>query len=583
MNSLSKKNIWVFLLAALVTACNLDVVPPSQIASENFWRTEKDAWYGLNACYAQLPAFQITEELYTDNGHSHKPWEGPFELTQMNGISVENDFGYNFNTIRIVNNFLAHVDACDMNEELKERMKAESRFIRAYRYLELTNRFGKVSLVTEVMEYDAPNIPRDPVEKVHQFILDELAAIAEILPDRYKGGEMYETGRITRAAALALRARAALYFGDFAIAEEDAGKIIAEGNHSLFKISSLNEAQQKEAEEMSQFIDFEKKGIDRDKFIKGMFSYEALWFKENANPSNPEYILTHEYMADDKNTDELRYLYIRPSQLVQGYASYEPMQDLIDAYWDIDGKMIRPAISMEQRKEMFLDMNKEVDGMDQNQYIEKVKIMNLSEYAYMKEFRNRDSRLYASILFPFKGWHETDFGTFYYRYDPAVVGKNGNETWGGYCYRKMLSLEPYNVTLSMEDYPLIRYAEVLLTYAEARIQNKGWDQEVQKVLNELRDRCGMPDVPTGMASKEAALEFVRNERRIELAGEGHRFEDMRRYGPAYCRKVMNGPTYSPNGYMLVDKSWNDRLMLMPIPQNAIDLNPLLKDDQNQGY
>lgn len=188
MNSLSKKNICVFLLAAFVTACNLDVVPPSQIASENFWRTEKDAWYGLNACYAQLPAFQITEELYTDNGHSHKPWEGPFELTQMNGISVENDFGYNFNTIRIVNNFLAHVDACDMNEELKERMKAESRFIRAYRYLELTNRFGKVSLVTEVMEYDAPNIPRDPVEKVHQFILDELAAIAEILPDRYKGG-----------------------------------------------------------------------------------------------------------------------------------------------------------------------------------------------------------------------------------------------------------------------------------------------------------------------------------------------------------------------------------------------------------
>ena len=100
----------------------------------------------------------------------------------------------------------------------------------------------------------------------------------------------------------------------------------------------------------------------------------------------------------------------------------------------------------------------------------------------------------------------------------------------------------------------------------------------------IRDsRCGMPDVPTVMPSKEAALDFVRNERRIELAAEGQRYDDIRRYGSAYCNKVMNGTVYAPNGYEVVNMTWSDRLMLMPIPQGAMDLNPLLRDDQNPGY
>ena len=211
--------------------------------------------------------------------------------------------------------------------------------------------------------------------------------------------------------------------------------------------------------------------------------------------------------------------------------------------------------------------------------------MDLTKFAYMQEFRNRDSRLYASIQFPFKGWHETDFkgGTFYYRWDPTKAGLDGNESWSGYSYRKMVALSPYNDYNSSDDYPVIRYAEVLLTFAEARIANSGWDGEVQAALNDLRDRCGMPNVPATMPSKDAALEFVRNERRIELAGEGHRYDDIRRYGSAYGQKAMSGITYAPNGYKLIEKKWNDRILLMPIPQNAMDLNPLLKDDQNPGY
>lgn len=594
------------LLVTSMGACDLDVVPPSDISTETFWKNEKDAYNALNALYAQLPGMDIWDEMYTDNAHSHKPWEGPYELVQTNGITAGNDFGYGYSTVRIANNFLLNIDKCEMEQSLKERMKAEARFFRAWEYIQLTTKFGKAYIFTDVPEYNAPNVTRDPAEKVREFILSELNAIAEILPDSYDGSYRYESSRITRAAALALRARAALYFGNYPEAEASAGKIIEEGHHSLFRVTELNAAQQKEADEMDKYIDFAAVGINKDKFIKGMFSYETLWHKANASPKNPEYILTREYTADDNNADFSRYTYIRPSQLVSGYSSYEPMQDLVDAYWSIDGKTLPASIPEETRRQNFADMwttyfskwdaeNKTYKAISHSAFCELVPTLDISSIDYMQEFRNRDSRLYASLLFPLKGWQETDFsGDFYYMWNPAKAGDDGNESWTGYSYRKLVSLTPYQGWMSVEDYPVIRYAEVLLTYAEARIQTKGWDDEVQKALNDLRDRCGMPNVPTNMSSKEEALEFVRNERRIELAAEGHRYDDIRRYGVEYCRKVMNGTTYAPCGsysstdgkwlqYPVIDKVWGDRLILMPIPQSAIDVNPLLKDDQNPGY
>ena len=607
------KHIISFAFVCLsMTACDLDVIPPSDISTETFWKDEADARNALNGLYAQLPGMDIWDEMYTDNAHSHKPWEGPYELVQTNGITAGNDFGYDYSLVRMVNTFLANIDKCEMDEALKLRMKAEARFFRAWQYLELTNKFGKVTLFEDVPAYDAPFATRNSVEEVRTYILKELAEIADILPDEYDGSEYNEKGRITRAAALSLRARSALYFGNFAEAEKSAGLVISEGHHSLFRVASLNSAQEQEAQEMEQYIDFDQYaslGISKDKFVKGMFSYEALWVGNNAGPDNPEYILTRQYMADDNNNDWARYTYIRPSQLVSGYSSYEPMQDLIDAYWEIDGQTIPAKISEENRRSMYSDMwvkffakktTNESGKIIYTSYAASdfrniVPTLNIKEIPYMAEFRNRDSRLYASILFPLKGWHETDFGPgFYYQWDPFKAGIDGNESFTGYSYRKMVALTPYKGYNSIDDYPVIRYAEVLLTYAEARIQNVGWDEKVQDALNDLRDRCGMPDVPISMSSKEAALDFVRNERRIELAAEGHRYDDIRRYGVEYCREVMNGATFAPcggfdvenqvwNSFIVINKTWGDRLMLMPIPTAAMDVNPLLKEDQNPGY
>lgn len=589
MKNTIKTFVLILSMTGTFTACNLDVVPPADMAAENFWKTDKDAWYALNTCYAELDGSKLYDECCTDNAHSHKPWEGNMEILQQNGLSASASYGdYYFGTIRIVNNFLANVESCNMSEELKERMKAEARFFRAYSYLKLTSFYGKVAIIKDVMPYNAPTVSRDPVDKVQAFILDELSDIAKILPEQYKGGYLHENGRITRWGALALRARAALYFGKFSEAEASANEIITKSKHALFRLEgTLTPAQLKEAQEMDAYIDYVAKGIDRDKFIRGLFSYEALWFEENANPNNPEYLVTREYAADPNNYDWMRYTYMIPQSMsaYEGYISYEPMQDLVDAYWNVDGYTLPTPISNKVRAERFETIWNDFkeQSNDQNAFQKKVQQTDLMKYEYMNEFRNRDSRLYASLMFPFKGWHELPGKeTFYFMFNPDNFPTNGNESWSGYAFRKMVSMKPYDTWTSSADYPVIRYAEILLTYAEAHVQTTGWDQSVQKALNDLRDRCGMPPVPTSF-SKEDALAFIRNERRIELAGEGQRFQDIRRYGEKYCEQYMNGPTYNPAGKLLVNKVWDKRLMLMPIPQSAIDFNPLLKDDQNPGY
>lgn len=597
------KILFAILSVIFMPSCDLEVIPPSNISTQTFWKNATDACNALNALYAQLPGIDIDYEAYTDNSHSHKPWRGPYELVQTNGITAGTDFGYNYSTVRKVNTFLLGIDNCDMDSSLKERMKAEARFFRAFHYLELVSKFGKAYIFENVPEYDVPNVRCNSLKEVQDYILKELDEISSLLPDSYDGTEYNEFGRITRAAALSLRARAALYFGNYPEAEASAGLVISEGHHSLFRVTSLNAAQLKEAEEIEKYIDFSEYNIDKDKFIKGIFSYENLWHLANAKPTNPEYILTREYMADDNNKNNY-YVQMRPSQMGMGYCSYEPMQDLIDSYWKADGKTIPAKINEVDRRNMYSDMwvtyfstreGNTYKSISQSEYLKKVPTLDIKSIPYMREFRNRDSRLYASILFPLKGWQETDFsqGDFYFMWDPFKAGMDGNESWTGFCFRKIVPLTAYKGSNGVEDHPILRYAEVLLTFAEARIMNKGWDDKVQEALNDLRDRCGMPDVPTSLSQNEA-IEFVRNERRIELAGEGHRYEDIRRYGKDYCKTVMTGKTYAPCGgfdvdkqkwqeSIVIDKVWDDRLMWLPIPTSAIDLNPLLKEDQNPGY
>ena len=418
-NKLFKIIFFCTVLGATVCSCDLDVEPTSNIATETFWKTEKDAWYNLNAIYANsIPGTNVHGDSYTEDVYCQYSWESSGAIFLQDGFSPLYDSGWNFETIRKQNNFLAEVENCVMDEDLKKRFIAEVRAMRAWTYLGMTVTFGKVPLITEVLSYDAPNVPRDEVSTVRKFILDELTEAAAVLPAKYAGGYPNEKGRMTKYAALAVKARAALYFGEYAIAEQTAKEIMDNGGFSLFKINQLTEAQQKEADEMALYVDFDKYGIDRDEFVKGMFSYESLWHTENGNPDNPEYIMTRQYTASNWDyQDMVRYTSMRPNQL-GGWSSVTPTQNLVDSYWTVDGK--EPSIpSKDERAAAYAKIKADFDAntppAGEAKFLSFVKDVTtngkLKDYEYMKEFRNRDSRMYVSILFPFKSWYETDGGT----------------------------------------------------------------------------------------------------------------------------------------------------------------------------
>lgn len=590
INKLFKNIAFCTIIGATVTSCDLEVEPPSSIASETYWTSEKDAWMNLNVIYSNtIPGIGVYDDTYSPDAYCQYSWESSGATFLQNGMSAAYDAGWNFEAIRKANLFLAQIENCPMDEALKARFKAEARVMRAWQYLSLTLTFGKVPLITEVLPYNAENVPRDEVSVIREFILKELTEGAAGLPEKYSGSYPNEKGRVTKYAALSLKARAALYFGDYSTAESTAKEIIDNGGFSLFRISTLSEAQQKEADEMDLYIDFDKLNIDKDKFVKGMFSYEALWHTENGSTDNPEYIMTRQYAASDWDYQDMtRYTNMRPNQL-GGWSSVTPTQNLVDSYWAADGS--KPNLpSKTERASSYMELRKEADDFVKadnkntfRMFVEnKVKSGEIKNEKYISEFRNRDSRLYVSIMLPFKGWYETNYGTdFAYEW---IKGGN-NESKTGFNFRKTLSLEndPSGYGQATGDYPCIRYAEILLIYAEARTQTTGFDGQVQAALNELRDRCGMPNVPTSL-SKEQGLELIRNERRIELAAEGFRLDDMIRYGAAYCKEQINNVDITmPDGEKVITMKWDDRMLLKAIPQSAIDLNPLLKADQNPGY
>lgn len=595
MKKIYKLMAFCALFGAGISSCDLDVEPTESISTETYWKTAKDAWYNLNAIYSNaIPGIGVYSDAFSDDVYCQYSWESAGSLFQQDGFSASNDAGWGFGLVRMCNIYLENVDNTDLSDDLKKRTKAEVRFARAMDYLSKVITFGDVPLVLEVLDFDSPYMTRTPAAEVKQFVLDELKAAAEDLPESYSGsGEFNEKGRITKYAALALRARAALYFGDYASAEADARAVMESGKYELFKVTELSEAQQKEADEMSLFVDFADDAA-KDKFVKGMFSYESLWHTENANNNNPEYILSRQYVSDSWDYQDMtRYTLMRPNQL-GGWSSVTPTQNLVDAYWASNGDAPSLA-SSESRAAAYKTMRADYDGFvtefnkredkgglsAMEAFVkEKTADGSLTRYEYMQQYRNRDSRLYVSIMLPFKGWYETNYGTnFAYEW----IKNGNNESKTGFNFRKTLSLEmdAANQGQATGDYPCIRYAEVLLIFAEARTEVEGYDAQVESALNQLRERCGMPNVPSGL-SKEDALDLIRRERRIELAAEGFRSDDMSRYEDAYWQNAMNNvPIVMPDGENVITMKWSTRMRLKPVPQTALNVNPELT--QNPGY
>ncbi len=188
-----------------------------------------------------------------------------------------------------------------------------------------------------------------------------------------------------------------------------------------------------------------------------------------------------------------------------------------------------------------------------------------------KPYENRDPRLLYSI---------TCIG---YPYNGKLVTKEDVMTTG-FGMKKYTSYEDEAtiplVERSAFNTILIRFAEVLLTYAEARNEASGPDESVYNAINQVRKRPGvnMPEVLSGL-SKEQMRDVIRRERRVELALEGLYYSDALRWKT--IEKENNGAMHNSNNVEIVIRSFNpSRDYLWPIPYNQIIQNPNLRQNPN---
>jgi hypothetical protein len=404
-----------------------------------------------------------------------------------------------------------------MDEALKTSMKAEARFLRAYKYFIMSQLYGDVPLITSnISTEEANKVNRNSKDEVTKFVLDELGAIAADLPDSYSGTDV---GRITKGAAWALKSRAELFNQKYDDCIVSCNNII--GKYSLFP------------------------------------SYTDLFRIQNEH--NSEIILDVEYIANDVPLGNLGVMVTESSG---GWWSVDPTQKLVDAYEMSNGKTITDPSS---------------------------------GYNPDDPYKNRDPRLQATIIAPGSLYE----GKYFDPLNPSSIDYYAVYSYTGYAPRKYTSNlsdipDMWNCGLNI---PVIRYAEVLLTYAEAKIELNQIDNSVYDAIDAVRQRAGMPVTDKTVYNSQATLrELVRRERRVELAIEGLRWFDVQRW--KIGNEVMTGPVYGsrlgtvdPNTGALTLTA--DRILseqrtfdenknyLWPIPQHEIDINKNL--GQNKNY
>ncbi len=290
-----------------------------------------------------------------------------------------------------------------------------------------------------------------------------------------------------------------------------------------------------------------------------LFPNYAGLFKQ-PNSSNDEVILALQYVPTDREHN-IQYSLIPPS--LSGYANFSPLQELVDTYPMLNGLPIDDP---------------------------------MSNYDEDNPYQNRDPRLEASIIY--NGYVMKDFSgndvviNTSPNAAPDGLNYSSNATPSGYYVSKFYDREARNQVNSGRNLIVIRYAEVLLNYAEAKIETGNFTQEDwTATIGAIRARAGLTDDALAFpdVSQEMLREIVRNERRIELAFEaGHRFFDIRRWEIA--EEVLNGWALGMRAadadgnqdYVRVDlRSFDpDKHYLWPIPLRETDLNKNLTPNPN---
>ena len=547
------------------SSCNddfLDRMPKDEMTDDNFWQTEEHLVQVANTFTAALQGkywLNITE-IMADSA----PWAvttafrtigaGNFttETSQINSLWVTAYTG-----IGRVNYFLNNYSRAEtVKEEIRERYAAEAYFYRAYNYWVLTSYFGDVPYITDELSVESPDVyrGRDPRKTVIENVTKDLEDHYKNLPE-YIPAASSEFGRVSQCAALALLSRIYLYNGMYEEAADAAERAMNNSYHELYSTGNPD-------------VDY-----------VNLFNYTG---RASRNAANKETLLAFVYNYDLGEAARQSHNLSRECWVPGDYARFVPTNSMIEAYLTKDGQIWDPST---------------VD-------------------TYEDVFKDRDPRMVQSILAPNTPWEGGKSGDLLstddkiYTYPLLTNNKTAAMTYSGYYMRKYV--EPSTVKYvghDDNDLVMLRYAEVLLNYAEAKeMLGQLTQDDLDKTINLLRDRVGMvhmelSNLPAGSDIRTE----IQRERRIELFFEGHRYFDIIRWKQGHILgedllgvnkrwldqsrlavdldKDLTWKTKDGQQYLLIEtgRTFNpDKHYLLPIPFKQMQLNPNLAP-QNPGW
>lgn len=542
------KYIIITFFSLLVSSCNyLDYSESSGNEKEDMFAYISRQKGILTTVYSYLPADFGNFEGSTRAGATDEAeyvWNTASIHRYNDGswspiLTIDDVWTQYYNGIRSANLFLENYKSefpdIMWNEDYKQLMDQnkyypyEARFLRAFFYFELAKRYKNVPLMERTYEMDeVNNIAPTDFEKIVEFIVKECDDIVDKLPVNYNDVPGKETGRITQGAVMALKSRVLLYAAS-----------------PLFNASQSKD-----------------KWIEAAKAAKTLIdkAENSAWYKLVASEQAVNNLLSKELILATRQGDSHNFEVLNfPMGYEGGKSGINPSQNLVDAYEMRDGS-----------------------SFDWNNPVHVANIYNPTM---------RDPRLFNTILVNGSTWKKSTIETF-------VGGKNAPADGGtktGYYLKKYLvesvSLDPNNTTNARHVWVLFRYSEILLNYAEALYAAYGdpnytdatFTISPSAAINKVRTRAGMPDVKLDNFG-----ERIRNERRVELAFEDHRFWDVRRWKIAdktidiYGVKVQkDGTNYTYTKQLVDSRVWNDKMYLYPISNNELFKNSSLK--QNPGW
>lgn len=531
------KIILVSLTLPTLSSCSdfLDRNSLVGLSEESFWKSEQDAVMGVNSIYHSNREFTNSIVIYgmmddfTDISYQSFATGLTTGTFPVNAGFYLTSWGIFYKGIHRANTALNKIPAIAMSEAVKKRSIGEAKFFRAYFYFKLWDLFGGVPLYDTPMNVDEAYKPRSTDKETYEFIVKDLIDAYDALSESY---DPSNKGRITKWAALAMRGKAHLWAKEYALAAADFKEVIDKSDRKL------------------------------------LADYHTLF--RVAGNNNTEVIFDVQYVAEQGNGIALDRNYGNARGATTGSQRTRPTPELVNAYEMKDGTAFNFNNYKNAKGDIF-NPNSIEDWQD--------------EASVRKIFENRDPRMNMSVVVPWSTFVGRAGGTFLYKFPVATTDATAYvPVWtnGSYAWRKFVETgSVYTLQDNMpQNFPLIRLADVMLMYAEAKNEELGLpDQSVYGAINAVRKRAGMPDLATGMG-KDQMREKIRHERMVELSGEGQRYSDIRRWKIA--KTVVDKVWMTDfNGTKIRERGFPDHYYLWPIPQNEIDVNPLLT--QNPGW